>query len=406
MRLTPATVCLGTLLSLTLLTCKPPNRGQEPNPAATQSTNQSNAYLFTGNPGIRTDILDDITGSLTGTVDGQPVAFGPDKTFPLRARTGYNPREINATIFSIQAQNAQYSISMFFNGPFEAGRNYRIYNPAADDGEGKFAPYIVQTYIRVPTGGPVGRDILHLDTPGHQVRITAITPNFIDIEFLFTLNKAGAVPERMAIRVKNALNENRNLRTQSEGEPHWDYTNVTRTIEGWGYVSVPGGINVPSQPTTTRVRIGQPLTTPVTTISYGGKTEPVNGQSISLCQIKQPSEQTQVEYNFGTYGSATGSKTVEIVWNNFTGVGTYTGNQVDLRFTNTQKDVGYWTIRPNKLASASTKWQVDVQRVTPDFIEGTYTIVEAPLYENYTKVATVVPALASVSGRFNVIYPR
>ncbi|GAB3643163.1 hypothetical protein [Spirosoma arcticum] len=398
MRLTPATVCLSTLLSLALLACQPPDLRQEPGPTASPGASRTDSYLFTGTPGIRTTRLVDITGTLTGTIGGQTIAFGPDGAFPVRAAQGYDLYSRNPSYLLIQARNEQYSVTLGFNGPFETGRSYRVYNPADDGGEGKFDAYIVQAFIRTPVDLSA-REINDLSRADKQVRITAITPDYIDIEFDFTLKQAGAVPERIAVRVKNVLNENRNLRTQSEGEPYWDYTGVERMIEGWGYPTPPSGY-----PTTTRVRIDQrQLTTPGTDFSYEGKTEQANSQWISLTQLKSPRKETNVEYSFGTNWSAAGWKQTYITWPDFTGVGTYTGDQVDLSFTNDQGAAGYWRVRPGRLSSPATKWQVDVQRVTPDVIEGTYTIVDAPLY---SQKGSSLPTSVSVSGRFRVIYPR
>ena len=403
MRLTFTTAYLGTLLSLALLACQPGDKGQDPTPVVTQPTTQTGPYLFTGNPGIRTSGLEDITGTMTGTIDGQPIAYGPDKTYPVQARGGYNSYTQKASVLSIQVNSEQYSIRLFFNGPFEAGRNYRIYN-ANDDtyGDDKFAPYIATPFIRIPQG-QYGRDIIDLATPDEQVRITDITPDYIDIELLFTLSKPGAIQERITMRIKNVIDANRSLRAQSEGEPFWDYTNVDRTVEAWGYLPRQG--SAPSPPTTTQVRISQPqLTTPVSDITYEGKTEQANSQSSSLYQMKNPQEQIYVECSFGTTETAAGYKRVEITWPSFTGVGSYTGDQISIAFSHSQGTAGFWRIQPNRLANTSTKWQVDVQRVTPDFIEGTYTIVEAPIIQKSGSIA--IPALVSVSGRFKVIYPR
>lgn len=394
---------LITLLFLALLACQHPDALQET--SIKPNGDRTNSYLFTGSPGIRTTSREDITGTMTGTIGGQPISFGPDKAIPVQANQGYDLYSRNPSFLLIRAQNDQYNISLSFNGPFDAGRSYRSYDPAEDNGERKFDSYIVTAYIRPPVS-VMTREIIDLATPDKQVRITAITADYIDIEFLFTLKQPGATQERITIRVKNVLDENRNLRTQSEGEPYWDYTNVSRRIEGWGYN--PQGLPVtgyPFPPTTTRVLIGQgTFTTPVTDINYGGKTEQATGQNISLYQLKSPQEKTYIEYIFGTSWSATGSKQVEIDWPDFTGVGTYTGDQVNISFTNNQGNAGYWRVQPTRLASTSTKWQVDVQRVTPDVIEGTYTVVEAPLYEK--KGTMTMPALVSVSGRFKVIYPR
>ena len=404
MRLTPALACFGTLLSLAPLACQHADPLQD----AALTASPASTYLFTGNPGIRTNLRMNLSGTMTGTIGGQPIAFGPDKAFPVEANQGYDLYSRNPSFLLISAQNEQYNVTLGFNGPFEAGRSYRVYNPADDNGEGKFDSYIVQAFIRNPVGLSA-REIIDLSRTDKQVRITAITPDYIDIEFDFTLKQPGSVPERIAVRVKNVLDENRNLRTQSEGEPYWNYTGVERMIEGWGYLPIPGGgpnVNgYPSPPTTTRVRIDQrQLTTPGTDFSYEGKTEQANSQWISLTQLKIPQERTTVEYSFGTNWSAAGWKQTRITWPDFTGVGTYTGDQVDLTFTNDQGAAGYWTVRPGKASSPATKWQVDVQRVTPDVIEGTYTIVDAPLYTQ--KGPMTMPASISASGRFRVIYPR
>lgn len=401
MRLTPATACLSTLLSLTLLACQSPDPSQEPVPAASPGADRASAYLFTGNPGMRTTRLVDLTGTLTGTIGGQPIAAGPDQPFPVQVAQGYDLYSRNPSYLSIQARNEQYSVSLGFNGPYEAGRSYRVYNPADDGGEGKFDAYIVQATIRTPAYDPYAREVSDVSRADKQVRIKAVTPDYIDIEFDFTLKQPGAVPERIAVRVKNVLNENRNLRTQSEGEPFWNYTGVERMIEAWGYPLIPGG---GWAPTTTRVQITQhQLTTPGTDFSYEGKTEQANNQWISLTQLKSPQKQTTVEYNINTNNSASGQRQLYITWPNFTGVGTYTGDQVDLTFSNDQGAAGYWRVRPRKTSSPTTKWQIDVQRVTPDVIEGTYTIVDAP-FDALRGLS--MPASMSVSGHFKVIYPR
>lgn len=196
------------------------------------------------------------------------------------------------------------------------------------------------------------------------------------------------------------LDENRNLRTQSEGELYWNYNSVERMIEGWGHTPTSGG-----WPTITRVRIDQrQLTTPGSDFSYEGKTKQANGQWISLTQQKSPREQTTVEYSFGTNWSAAGWKQMAITWPAFAGLGTYTGDQVDLSYTNDQGAAGCWSVRPGKSSSPTTKWQVDVQRVTPDVIEGTYSILDAPLYAQ--KGPMTMPTSINVSGHFKVIYPR
>lgn len=399
MRLTPATACLGTLLSLTLPACQPPDQSQQLVPTASPSASRASSYLFTGDPGIRTTRLVDLTGTLTGTIGGQPIAAGPDGAFPVQVAQGYDLYSRNPSYLSIQARSDQYSISLGFNGPFEAGRSYRVYNPADDGGEGKFDSYIVQATIRPPAYDPFAREATDLSRPDKQIRIKAITPDYMDIEFDFTLKQPGAIAERLAVRVKNVLNENRNLRTQSESEPYWNYTGVERLIEGWGHTPPPGGY-----PTTTRVRIDQrQLTTPGTDFSYEGITEQANSQWISLTQLKSPRKETNVEYTINTNNSASGQRQMYITWSDFTGVGTYTGDQVDLTFSNDQGVAGYWRVRPRRTSTPATKWQVDVQRVTPDVIEGTYTITDAPL--DAQRGSTVRTSM-SVSGHFNVIYPR
>ncbi|WP_191043085.1 hypothetical protein [Spirosoma validum] len=402
MRICCTVACLSALLLGSLLSCQHPDQGQDPAPTPTQTEKRTDPYLFTGNPGIRTSGIDDISGTLTGTIDGKPIAFGPDKPFAVKAYAGYNSYTPKASVLNIQAYSDQYSISVIFNGPFESGRNYRVYNADDDDGEGKLDPYIATPFIRVPEG-QTGRSIIDLKTPDEQVRITAITADYIDIELLFALSKPGAVQERISIRIRNIIDENRALRTQSEGDPFWSYTDVDRRIEAWGYGPRQGAAL--GSPTTTRVRISQnQLTTPVSDISYDGKTEPFTSQSSSLYRIKQPTEQTYVECLFGMPWSAAGWKSVEIVWPDFRGAGTYTGDQVQLTFINSLGGTNYWRVKPSTLASASTKWQVDVKRVTADVIEGTYTIVEAPLVDKNGSVP--MPVLVSVSGRFKVIYPR
>ena len=326
----------------------------------------------------------------------------------MQATQGYDLYSRNPSYLAIQVQNEQYNVMLGFNGPFEAGRSYRVYNPADDNGEGKFDTYIVQATIRTPVGLST-RELIDLSRADKQVRITAITPDYIDIEFLFTLKQPGAVPERLTVRVKNGLDENRNLRTQSEGEPYWNYTHVERMIEGWGTPPLSGGApNVngyPLPPTTTRVRIDQhQLTTPGSDFSYAGKTEQADGQWISLTQLKAPKEQTTVEYSSGNNWSATGWKQMSITWPAFTGTGTYTGDQVNLSFTNDQGAAGYWQVLTKSSTRPTAKWQVDVQRVTPDVIEGTYSIVDAPLYAQ--KGPMTLPASVTVSGHFKVIYPR
>lgn len=400
MRLTPASACLGTLLSLTLLSCQPFDQLQQlaPDPAASRA----DPYFFTGNPGIRTTGIEDISGTLTGTIDGQSIAFGPDKGSPVRARAGYNDRQTNASVLSVQVDSDQYSISLYVNGPFEAGRSYHIYNSAADGGEGKFDPYIVTPFVRIPEG-QFGRDLIDLTTPDERVTITAITAEYIDIEFLFTLSKPGAVQERINIRVKNVVDENRNLRAASEGEPFWNYTNVSRMIDAWGYLPRQG--NAPPQPTTTRVQIEQrQLTTPTSDISYEGKTNLFTGQTSSLYQLKQPTRQTYVECSFSTAWSATGWKQLRITWPSFTGVGTYTADQVMLSFINDQGNAGSWQVLTSKSTSPTARWQVEVQKVTPEVIEGTYTLVDVP--PSQTTGSGIMPISVNASGRFKIIYPR
>lgn len=408
MRLLPIHACLSTVLAFMLLACQSPEQVDDLTSTAKIATvNQSTSYLFTGAPGIRNTTLDDITGTIIGSIDGQPVAFGPDKAFPLEAFTSFETTGNKANVIRLHAQNAQYNIIMNFNGPFEAGRSYRVYDPSVDNGESKDDPYIIIPYIRIPEG-QIGRDILNIADPNNQARIIAITPEYVDIEFLFTLKKAGAIQERLNMRIKNLLNENMNLRAQSEGEPFWDYTNTTRKVEALAYVPWPAdGLSNYLTPTTTRVQINQSaLNTSTSDFTYEGVTKSVDWQAMSLYRTRSPQEQTYVEYGSGTTYSDAGWNQITIAWPNFTGVGIYTGDQVKLSFTNglnNQKEGDYWSIRPYLLASSTTKWQVNVQRVTPDLIEGTYTIVDAPLYE---KKGANLPASASVSGRFNVIYPR
>lgn len=408
MRLRPIPACLSTVLACTLLACQSPEPVDDLiTTAKIGAVTQTSSYLFTGAPGVRNSTLDDITGTMVGSIDGNPIAFGPDKSFPLEALTSFTPSESKSKSIKLHAQNAQYNITMYFNGPFEAGRNYRVYDPSVDNGESKDDPYLVIPYIRVPEGQN-GRDILNIADPNNQLRISAITPEYVDIEFFFTLKKTGAAQERLNIRVKNLLNENMNLRAQSEGEPFWDYTNMTRKIEALAYIPWPAdGLSNYLTPTTTRVQINQtPLNAPISNFTYEGATKPVDWQTISLYQTRPPQEQVYVEYAAGTNYAAAGWNQISIAWPNFTGVGIYTGDQVKLSFTNALnnlQDSDYWRIAPYALASTTTKWQVNVQSVTPDLIEGTYTIVDAPLYE---KKGANLPASASVSGRFKVVYPR
>ncbi len=409
MRLITIPACLSTVLAFTLLACQSPEQVDELIETAKIATvNQTSSYLFTGAPGVRNTTLDDITGTMVGSIDGQSIAFGPDKAYPLEAFTAFSPYGNKASVINLQARSTQYSVSMYFNGPFEAGRDYKVYDPSVDNGELRFDPYIVTPFIRVPEG-LTGRDILNVGDPNNRVRITAITNEYVDIEFFFTLKNGGSTQERLNIRIKNLLNENMNLRTQSAGEPFWDYTNAARKIEAWGFTPRPAGSqsSYPSPPTVTRVQINQSsLTTPGSDFTYEGKTKSVDWQAISLYRTRPPQEQTYVEYGAGTNYSDAGWNQTTIVWPNFTGVGVYTGDQVKITFANAlnnQPNGDYWSIKPYLLASTTTKWQVNVQRVTSDLIEGTYTIVDAPLYE---KRGTTLPASASASGRFKVIYPR
>lgn len=135
-----------------------------------------------------------------------------------------------------------------------------------------------------------------------------------------------------------------------------------------------------------------------------GKTEQANSQWISLTQPKGPRGQTTVEYSFGTNWSSGGRKQMSIIWSDFAGVGTCTGDQVNPFFASNQGAAGYWSVRPGKSSSPTTKWRVDVQRVTPDVIEGTYSIVDASLHAQ--KGAMTMPTSVNVSGHFKVIYPR
>ncbi|GAB3747020.1 hypothetical protein [Spirosoma pomorum] len=404
-------LCLSSALTLALLACQSPEQVDDViAPTKTATASQNGPYLFTGSPGIRNSILDDIDGTMVGSVDGQPVNFGPDQAFPLQVRTGLDNVGTKATALFLDARNTQYQFIMFIRGPFEAGRNYRVYDVASDNGDSKDDPYTFIPYVRIPRGpGQIGQDVLNLADPNNQMRITAITPEYIDIEFFFTIKKQGAIQERLNLRIKNQINENLNLRTQSAGEPFWDYTNMSRKIEAGGYWAHPASTptNYLAPPTVTQVLINQfAIKTPVSEFTYEGKTKSVDSQSISLYRPRSAQSPTQIEYAAGTTYSDTGSNAITIVWPNFTGVGTYTGDQVKLTFAknfNNQPNGDYWSIRPYLLASSTTKWQVNVQRVTPDLIEGTYTIVDAPLYE---KRGTNLPASASVSGRFKVIYPR
>ena len=406
MRSSLTTCFLGGLLSLSLLACQQPTPLQEPVPVA--SASRTGSFLFSGNPGVRTIRRLDISGSLSGTIGGQPIVFGSDKEFPVQATQGYNLYSRNPSYLAVEAQNQQYQIVLSFNGPFEAGRSYRVYNLYDDNGEGKFDAYNVQAFIR--TGANFSTtQIVDLTKPDKQVRIKAITADYIDIAFDFTLKQAGATPERLTLRIKNVLDENQGLRTQSEGEPHWPYTNVDRQIEGWDYLPIPGGgpnLNgYPSPPTSTRVLIYQrQLTTPGTDFNYDGQTQSATSQWIALSQSKTTSEQVSIEYYFGRYGLDGSDKQVAIIWPNFKGVGIYTGDQVRLSFFNSLGTAGYWRVQPDKLSNATTKWLVNVQRVTADVIEGTYAIVDAPLYEHRGSMA--MPGLVSVSGNFKVIYPR
>lgn len=408
MRLLSIPASLSTVLAFAVLACQPPELIDDLRATAKIATvSQTSTYLFTGAPGIRNSTLDDITGTMSGSIDGQTIAFGTDKAFPLEAFTSFNPIGNKANVIRLHAQNAQYNISMNVNGPFEAGRSYRVYDPSIDNGESKDDPYVVIPFIRVPEGQN-GRNILSIENPANQMKITAITPEYVDIEFFFMLKKAGATQERLNIRIKNLLNENMNLRTQSEGEPFWDYSNTVRKVEATAYGPWPSdGLSNYLTPTTTRVQINQTsLTTSGSDFTYEGKTRPVDWQAMSLYRTRSPQEQAYVEYGAGTNYSDAGWNQLSIIWPNFTGVGIYTGDQVKLSFTNAlnnQQNGDYWSIRPYLLASSATKWQVNVQRVTPDLIEGTYTIADAPLYE---KKGTNLPALASVSGRFKAIYPR
>ena len=194
MRLCRTVACLTALLWGSLLSCRPLDQGQNPAPTSIPANQRADPTLFTGNSGIPTRGIE----TMTGPIDGNPIGFDPHKSFPLQARTDYNVYTPRASMLAIQAYSDQYSINLYINGPFEAGRNDRIYNA----GEGKLDPYIARPFIRVPEG-QTGWSMIDLKPADEQIRIAAITADYIDIERLFTLSKPGTVPERITRRIKN-----------------------------------------------------------------------------------------------------------------------------------------------------------------------------------------------------------
>ena len=222
-------------------------------------------------------------------------------------------------------------------------------------GQEQFDPYTVIAAIR-PRLSVFSWEVAELAPRDKKVRITALTADYIDLEFSFTFDKSGASPERLAVRVKNVLDENRTVRPQSETAPFWDYTQVNRLVEGYAYSPQKMPFNeFGYPPQTTRVLLQKQVTTPITKIVNEGKTEYVSGQRIMLAQLKSPLEQTRVEYHFQTKWTDEDWKWAEIVWPSFKGVGTYTDDQVTIQFTK-KGAVGFWRIRTDKLTSPATRW--------------------------------------------------
>lgn len=394
------------LLACGLVGCQP--AGELTPTEATTSRQTAASYLFEGNPGISTDLRDDLTGTAVGTLLGEAIEAGPDKTL-LTSRLGFAvrgakqgaPLVADPSLLTLKTFSKTYGVDVSLRAPIRVG-TYRI----AKDGRDLDAPgsamgivYPDLDYVGILKAGLV-------PIKNQQIRVTAVSPEWIDVEFVFMADKPGAVEERIAFRTKNKLSENTNLLTQSASAPFWSYRDALRTVEVDLYRKPVAPLAYgPRNPAGVQVRVRQLTPAPVSRLTYAGQTIGFESQVSALSRGVRANDPAVLNLSMMTLASANGGqKQLTLTFDKFTGTGTYANGEVAIAFSNATSSQEAWTISTRAKTTADTRTRVDITQVTPDVIEGTYVVENAPVASSFG--GTPPPPAVSLSGTFKLIYPR
>jgi hypothetical protein len=400
---------LALLSACCLFSCRP-STDTQPQPVALSNARQaSNAFLFDGNPGIATEFRDDLMGTATGGIGGQTVKSGPDKPSLVRAKTfylnGLNPNKpsgftVKAGGLEVNINTANYMLQLFLRGPVRVG-DYKIVKAGSATDE----PLTVSAtlYPRDPATG-LQQGFQQQAVSNKVVRITAISASWIDMEYGFSL--PNAPDERVVIRLQNFLNENANVKATNPPGAPWDYKATRRLVTIDPERNYSPAFGSPMTANDVVITLIQTLATPVSTATYAGQTARFDWQSSTLKRVATPAGAAELRLVGGTNYTPAGASTgFEVVFKDFKGAGTYTDNQASVRYTvSAGGTAGWWQINTGQKVATDTRTQVVVARVTPDVIEGTYTVQKAPIQYGSGSVQPSGPV--SLSGTFSVIYPR
>lgn len=153
-----------------------------------------------------------------------------------------------------------------------------------------------------------------------------------------------------------------------------------------------------------RVLLQQKTPVPTSRFTHEGTTDDVSGQTIMLAKLQKPAILTHLRLSMQKQWTPSDSREVELVFPDFKGAGTYKNSEVGLSFTKGIQNSGWWKINTARQTTPDTQWQVVVTRVTPDVIEGTYSVQNAPISSKTGSLPA--PASVTFSGSFSVIYPQ
>lgn len=390
------TLWAGLLLGTSLFSCQP---AVEPALTTTPARISNTAdYLFEGNPGIPTSSVYDVSGQLTGTVGGINLTFGTDNRPLLESSAGvFSPGKPQTGSLWIEGRYMGNAISLSLRGPLRVG-SYKWVETGYDFDDPLTAIGFLSRYPWTPA--VYTSNLFLLSKPDRSVRLTNITPEIIEGEFVFTLNKPGATEERLTFRVKNQSAENSTLRSTSLTDPFWDYSGVYRSMDA---VSLFNPSDSTSALTGLKWKIWHTPTQSTSDILVDGITYPATWQfaSIEIDHKRKGPYPLEIVLRSGPRNGDWPTRKVSFRLADFKGVGTYEGTALTatLSVALSQTD---WVGSATQNRLASTQTRVVITRVTPDVIEGTYTLQNLPVRQRVGNQATEL----SASGTFKVIYPR
>ena len=408
-RFTPG---LGLLLTLGLLNCQKADNVVSPatvSPVSVipASVSPATGYLFGGNPGVATSQHGDLTGQCKGTILGEAFTATPDGESPVWSITNYLydytiNKPVNPSMLTILAKSARYEVNIGIRKPYKVG-SYKVVNSGLEfDQDGTALPEISIN------NGTASVPATRFPLLNRQLNITSITPEWIDGEFMYTFDKPGSTPEKLTFRIKNHLAENGNLLGKSAADPFWDFTNTTRSVDLFYFSKDPLPTTNPNLgvvPLGVKTAIFQRTNTPVSQFTYNTMAARATSQSSTLYRLRQANGKNRLELTMGTIPSGTDSRDVEITLPNFTGPGTYTDSDVEFTFGYVgSNSTMAWRVETAKLSYSDTRRQVVITKVTPDTIEGTFSVQNAPIT---FKMGGFTPQdKNSFDGTFKIIYPR